>query len=160
VTLENKTVHDTRNVLVIFGGHFPVLEQKIQAKAARGESSTSLDPNLLIEAGFVPEIAARFGTVCCFEKPSAADLRTMLTLPERGIFAGYSRLFAGEGIDVRLTEEAVEGVVQEALRRGTGARALRGIVENIAIAVSSELARLKRGEVFEVGLPLVSRIIS
>jgi ATP-dependent Clp protease ATP-binding subunit ClpX len=153
VTLK-EAVYDTRNVLMILAGHFPALEQKLAAKPA----STTLDPNLLVEEGFLPEIASHFGTVCRFEQPSAADLRTMLTMPERGIFSSYSGLFSTDGVEVHLSKEAIEAVVQEALRRGTGARALRGIVENIAIAVSSELAR-KKSKVFEVGLPLVSRII-
>ncbi len=145
---------DTRNILFICGGAFVGLD-KIIAKRSdakvmgfdesenRASEASSfkrrVQPEDLVSFGFIPEFIGRLPVVCSLKELTKDDLVHILTKTKNSLIRQYSKLLAIDGVKLEFTKDAVEEVAQKAIEFGTGARALRSIMENIMLNVMYEL---------------------
>jgi ATP-dependent Clp protease ATP-binding subunit ClpX len=87
----------------------------------------------LIAFGMIPEFVGRFNIIANCNELTTHDLVTILTEPKNAIIKQYKSLFADDGVEIDFTAEALEHIAIKAKEAGTGARALRMIVENILL---------------------------
>lgn len=139
---------NTENILFIVGGAFVNLDKIIANRLGRStigfniNEKEQIDPtqkNLIlskvepedfIQFGMIPEFIGRFNCIANCNELTLDDLITILTQPKNALVKQYKALFAMEGVQLDITEEALAAVAQKGLEAGTGARALRMILEN------------------------------
>ena len=138
---------NTTNILFIAGGAFDGLEKVIRqrvktgaigfrAREAVGEQDNILayaQPEDLKRFGLIPELIGRFPVMAHLDPLDRASLRRILTQPRNAILRQYQTLFALDNVKLELTEDALDAIVEEALRLKTGARSLRGVVEKVLL---------------------------
>ncbi|MFW7379747.1 MAG: ATP-dependent Clp protease ATP-binding subunit ClpX [Oligoflexus sp.] len=147
---------DTTNVLFICGGAFAGLEdivaQRIEtsslgfgaeiiSKKQRNVSDllskvTTAD---LAKFGLIPEFIGRLPVICSLEQLSEEAMIEILTKPKNAIVKQFQKLFDFEGVNLKFTEGALRAVVKEALKRKTGARGLRAILEESMLDVMYDI---------------------
>ncbi|MCP4634801.1 MAG: ATP-dependent Clp protease ATP-binding subunit ClpX [candidate division Zixibacteria bacterium] len=136
---------NTRNILFICGGAFVDLEKIIerrvgrkvlgfQAQAVRkqmklGELLSLVTAEDLISYGLIPEMVGRLPIITTLEELDHDALMQILVEPKNAIVKQYMRFFEMEGIELEFTKEALDKVIELARKRGTGARALRAVME-------------------------------
>ncbi|MDR1522634.1 MAG: ATP-dependent Clp protease ATP-binding subunit ClpX [Endomicrobium sp.] len=145
---------DTTNILFICGGAFDSLEKIIESrlyKKTLGFIRDSLDnrekfkkidfalSNVesqdLIKFGLIPEFIGRLPVVSSLNHLSVLDLVHILTEPKNALVKQYKKIFFLEGVELEFKREALEAIANEALKKGSGARGLRSIIENILMDV-------------------------
>jgi ATP-dependent Clp protease ATP-binding subunit ClpX len=149
---EQPLIHiDTRNILFICGGAFEGLEKTIarrlrknvigfmaDADAAIEETSKLLkevEPEDLLQFGFIPELAGRLPVLAPLEELSDEALRSILLDPKNAIAKQYKKLLIIEGVELEFEDNALEAIVKKAKTRKTGARALKAIVEEAMLPI-------------------------
>jgi ATP-dependent Clp protease ATP-binding subunit ClpX len=137
---------DTSNILFICGGTFNGLEQIVQrrlgskamgfgAKIIKKEDKTIGDilrlvqPEDLIKFGLIPEFLGRLPVVATLDELNEASLIRILTEPKNALVKQFKHMFEIEGVNLRFTDSALSAVSTEALKRKSGARGLRAIME-------------------------------
>jgi ATP-dependent Clp protease ATP-binding subunit ClpX len=100
-------------------------------------------PEDLLKYGFIPEFIGRLPVIAVVDPLTKDDLVRILTEPKNAIVKQYQALLAAEGVELVVTPEALNAVAEEALRRKTGARALKSIIEEIMLDVMFELPSLE-----------------
>lgn len=143
---------NTKNILFICGGAFVGLEKIIERRIAKGsigfgaevygkndiktdEILAQAEPDDLIKFGLIPEIVGRLPIVTSLESLDTKALLTILTEPKNALIKQYKKLFRMEGVELVFHEDALIAVTEIAIKRGTGARALRSIMENIMVDI-------------------------
>ena len=96
-----------------------------------GENFTELEPEDLLKFGLIPEFVGRLPVVSTLRPLKIAELIHVLTEPKNAMVKQYSKLLAMDGVDPDITEDGLEAMAEEAIERGTGARALRSIFEKL-----------------------------
>ena len=141
---------DTRNILFICGGAFFGLEKIISSrKKSIGigfgadvekieEKSLSdlfekVETEDLMKYGLIPEFVGRFPVIATLSELSKQDLLSVLTEPKDALLKQYAGLFNMNNVELTLTQEALDEIVNQAIKRKTGARGLRAIMENILL---------------------------
>ena len=138
---------DTSNILFICGGAFVGLDEKIRNRLgrkaigfvdseeeARKESDRLLaqvQPEDLVSFGLIPEFVGRIPVIAKMSELTEAELVRILTEPKNAIVRQYQKLLAMEQVELSFTEEALRVIAQEAIKRKTGARGLRSIMEQV-----------------------------
>ncbi len=139
---------DTTNVLFIVGGAFAGLEEIIEqrrgkvgvgfnsepAEAATDEPHTiyaRVEPTDLLKFGLIPEFIGRLPVIASVEKLDKEALVRILTEPRNALSKQYERLFEIDGVELEFTEDAFGEMADLAMRRDTGARGLRSIIEEV-----------------------------
>lgn len=142
---------NTDNILFIVGGAFVHLDKIIAKRLGKStigfEASkkkepgsdtqevnyllSKVEPEDLIEFGMIPEFIGRFNSIANCNELATNDLIDILVRPKNAIVKQYTRLFAEEGVKLEFTEDALIAIAEKAKLTGTGARALRMIVENL-----------------------------
>ncbi len=141
---------DTRNILFIAGGAFPALEEHVSKRVKPNrrdigfhspmEEDTKLTPTQLLAEtqpsdlrrfGLIPEFIGRLPVLCVLEELDESSLVRILTEPRNALTKQYGKLFQYEGVELEFTEDALRAIARKALERGTGARGLRSIMENV-----------------------------
>lgn len=147
---------DTTNVLFICGGAFAGLEEIIAARievsalgfGATISSKTKRDVTKLLaqvrtedlmKFGLIPEFIGRLPVVCALAQLDESALLDILTQPKNAIVKQFHKLFSFEDVELKFTDGALRAVVQEALKRKTGARGLRAILEEAMLEVMYEM---------------------
>ncbi len=147
---------DTSNILFICGGTFNGLEQIIKrrlgsktmgfgAKISKakeesiGEILKEVQPEDLIKYGLIPEFLGRLPVVATLDELSAETLVRILTEPKNALVKQYKKLFEMEGVNLRLTDSALKAVADEAVKRKSGARGLRAIMEECMLNIMYEI---------------------
>jgi ATP-dependent Clp protease ATP-binding subunit ClpX len=146
---------DTTNILFICGGTFSSLEEIIERRLgkreigfhghvySRREKAGSLVPLVetedLIKFGLIPEFIGRFPIVSNLDALNEKDLLNILVKPKNALVKQYQKFFELEGVELTFTEEALSEIVKEAIRKKTGARGLRAILEDLMLDVMYEL---------------------
>ncbi len=144
---------NTENILFIVGGAFVHLEKMIAKRLGKttigfdaADSRTfdatetnyllsKVEPEDLIEFGMIPEFVGRFNSIANCNELTVDDLVDILTKPKNAIVKQYQHLFAEENIKLSFTEPALQAMAEKAKQTGTGARALRMIVETLLLDV-------------------------
>ncbi|RZO15653.1 MAG: ATP-dependent Clp protease ATP-binding subunit ClpX [Verrucomicrobiaceae bacterium] len=149
---------NTEKILFICGGAFVGLEDVIKRRLGKGimgfksgeKSSDKLEKNKsetlrlaepedLLGFGLIPEFIGRLPIISTLDELSEEQLIRILTEPKNAMLKQYQKLIALEGAELSLTKDALEGLAQEAVKRGTGARALRSIFEKLMLDIMYEL---------------------
>ena len=176
---------DTTDILFICGGAFVGLEKVIQRRLGRhamGFSATHhethkaahghrdeilqhIEPEDLLSAGFIPEFVGRLPIVTTLAEMTEDQMISVLTEPKNALTKQFAKLVAMEGVELEFTPDARRELAAQALKKGTGARALRGLIEKLMLDVMfdapdySDIVHVKitrqvvRGEI----QPIVSR---
>ncbi|MFL6100559.1 MAG: AAA family ATPase, partial [Actinomycetales bacterium] len=141
---------DTTNVLFIVGGAFAGLEKLIEQRAGRkglgfgaqlhsakeaSESYGDVMPEDLLKFGLIPEFIGRLPVITTVTNLDQAALIQILTEPRNALSKQYQRMFEIDGVELEFTEDALEAVADQAILRGTGARGLRAIMEEVLLPV-------------------------
>ena len=152
---------DTTNVLFICGGAFAGLEKIIEQRvgkqrhrlrrraAGQERHATSADafadvmPEDLLKFGMIPEFVGRLPVITSVHNLDREALIRILTEPRNALVRQYRRLFELDGVDLEFTDDALEAVADQAILRGTGARGLRAILEEVLLSVMYEVPSRK-----------------
>jgi len=143
---------DTTNILFIVGGAFAGLEHIIEQRAGKKSlgftaeltSRTDHDvdtlfadvrPEDLLKFGLIPEFVGRLPVIATVDKLQESDLIRILTEPRNALTKQYMKLFEIDNVDLEFTEDAIESIADQAMLRGTGARGLRAILEEVLLNV-------------------------
>jgi len=147
---------NTKDILFICGGAFDGLEKIIEARTGRrqigfsgadmvktGEKKknpfSEVEPDDLLRYGLIPELVGRLPVVVALEALDEEALVRILKEPKNALTKQYAKLFELEEVKLSFDEAALRAVAQKALKRGTGARGLRAIVEEILTDVMFDL---------------------
>lgn len=148
---------DTTNILFIVGGAFvgldKIIEQRTTNKtmgiaadirtAEETEKSANLlakvEPDDLSKFGLIPEFIGRLPAIAVLAPLDEEALLDILVRPKNAITKQYQRLFSFEGVELKFTEKALRAVAQMALKRKTGARGLRGVIETAMLDVMYDI---------------------
>ena len=141
---------DTANVLFIVGGAFAGLDTIISARLGRtsvgftaplvdrasdDDIFASVMPEDLLKFGMIPEFIGRLPVFTSVRALDRAALIEVLTVPRNALVRQYRRLFELDGIELEFTDDSLDAVADLALARGTGARGLRAILEEVLLNV-------------------------
>ncbi|MGA4643886.1 ATP-dependent Clp protease ATP-binding subunit ClpX [Limisphaera sp. 4302-co] len=148
---------DTTDILFICGGAFVGLEQIIRRRLghhvmgfhadARGAADTPgsllphVEPEDLLRFGFIPEFIGRLPVVATLQELTEDQLVEVLTTPRNALIRQYAKLLALEGVELEFTSDALRELAAEAIRKGTGARALRSLLEKLMLDVMYDVPR-------------------
>ena len=147
---------NTKNILFICGGGFDGLDKIIQSRVTHkvmgfgadikamgkrklGEILNLVEPDDLVKYGMIPELVGRLPVSCALTELDEEALMQILTAPKNAIIKQYQKFFQMEGIKLKFTDEALKAVVKIAQKRGTGARALRSVMEESMLDIMYEL---------------------
>jgi len=148
---------DTSQILFICGGTFSGIEEIIKRRIGqktigfategaaedtaneRSEILRQVTPEDLVEFGMIPEFVGRLPTTATLGPLDEASLVRVLTEPRNALCRQYAKLFELAGSELEFTDGALSAVAKRALTRDTGARALRGVVEEMMLDVMFEL---------------------
>ena len=147
---------DTKNILFICGGAFEGLEKIIGKRL--GDSSIGFESNIktkkdmtisktmkdvephdLVKFGIIPELVGRIPVITALDDLDEDALVRILTEPKNALIKQYKKLFSYDGTKLEFTDDALHAVARKALGRKTGARGLRGILEDILSSLMFEL---------------------
>ena len=155
---------DTTNILFICGGAFAGLDKLIESRIGKrgigfraevhrkdrddGEILRHVLPEDLIKFGLIPEFIGRLPVVSAVSPLFKDALVQILVEPKNALTRQYERVFALDNVELEFTPDALEAVAEQALLRGTGARGLRAILEEVLLDVMYDLpSRDRRGQV-------------
>lgn len=144
---------DTTNVLFIVAGAFAGLDEIVQQRtgkkgigfgaAIRDTSEVDLTgqvrPEDLLKFGLIPEFIGRLPVVTTLSKLSVSDMVRILTEPKNALVKQYRKLFQIDGVELTFDPQALEAIAELAIERGTGARGLRAILEDLLMPVMFDL---------------------
>ncbi len=150
---------DTTNILFIVGGAFDGLEKVIRDRSERsgigfsaavrtksekgvGELFSEVEPEDLIKFGLIPELVGRLPVVATLQELDEDTLVRILTEPRNALVKQFQKLFAMEDVELEVRPDAVRAIAQRAIKRRTGARGLRSIVEQALLDTMYELPSL------------------
>ncbi len=147
---------DTTNVLFIVGGAFAGLDQIIEQRvgrksigfgsivrphdpANRSAALAQVMPEDLIKFGLIPEFIGRLPVVTTVANLDRDALIAILTEPRNALTRQYKKLFELDGVELDFTDDAIDAIADQAILRGTGARGLRAILEEVLLNVMYEV---------------------
>jgi ATP-dependent Clp protease ATP-binding subunit ClpX len=147
---------DTTNILFICGGAFVGLEGIIKSRIGvkamgfsadikkRGESKlgdtlAEVQPEDLIKYGMIPEFVGRLPVVATLDELTEDEMVRIMLEPKNALVKQYQRLFGMENVALRFTEGALRAVARQAMKRNSGARGLRSILENVMLDLMYEI---------------------
>ena len=102
-----------------------------------------MEPDDLVKFGLIPELIGRIPMIAVLEPLDEATLVAILTEPRNALVKQYQKLLRMDNVQLEFDEDAIKAIAQEAYRRKTGARALRGIVEELMLDVMYEIPSRK-----------------
>jgi ATP-dependent Clp protease ATP-binding subunit ClpX len=147
---------DTTNVLFICGGAFAGLDKVIQQRVGKNglgfganlrsinerstdEAFAEVMPEDLLKFGLIPEFIGRLPVITSVRSLDRDALVRILTEPRNALVRQYQRLFELDGVELEFEPRALEAVADQAILRGTGARGLRAIMEEVLLSVMYEV---------------------
>ncbi len=137
---------NTQNILFILGGAFVGLDTIIGQRRGRkavgfsgatsGEPGQSpalpkVEPEDLVRYGLIPEFTGRIPVICTLDELTEDDMVRILTEPKNCLVKQYQKLFDMDGIKISFSDDAIREIAKEAIKRKTGARGLRAIMEQL-----------------------------
>ncbi len=147
---------DTTNVLFVCGGAFVGLEAVVKRRKGKksigfgakvtsddnlkiGDILEAVQPEDLLKFGLIPELVGRLPVIATMQELEEEDLVRILTEPKNALTKQYARLFEFEDVRLRFTEGSLTAIAQKALKRKSGARGLRSVLEEAMLDVMYEL---------------------
>ena len=143
---------NTKNILFICGGAFEGLDKIIAARIGKktvgfgadvqkkrdlqlGEILRQVQPEDLLQYGLIPELIGRLPIECVFDELDENALMQILQKPKNALIKQYKKLFEMDNVVLEYEDDALKAIVKEAVKRKTGARALRAIMEEIMLDI-------------------------
>ena len=156
---------DTTNILFICGGAFAGIEKIIEQRAGAkgvgfgadirraedkdiGNLLTQLMPDDLHKFGLIPEFIGRLPVIGVVDQLDQDALVKILVEPRNALVKQYQKLFEIDGVELEFTDDAIAAIADHAMERGTGARGLRAIIEEVLLHVMYDVP--SRGDVAKV----------
>lgn len=145
---------DTKNILFIVGGAFDGIETIVKERLGSkvigfGKTTGKVDETKslmqqvtsedLLKFGLIPEFIGRIPITAALEKLTEEDLISILTEPKNALVKQYKKQLSMDNVALEFEEEALQAIAQQALERGTGARGLRSIIENVMLEIMYEV---------------------
>ena len=147
---------DTTNVLFIVGGAFAGMEKIIESRVGRrgigfgaelrgkfdvttSDVFADVMPEDLLKFGMIPEFIGRLPVITSVRNLDREALISILTEPRNALTRQFSKLFELDGVELEFTDDALEAIADQAILRGTGARGLRAIMEEVLLSVMYEV---------------------
>jgi ATP-dependent Clp protease ATP-binding subunit ClpX len=146
---------DTTNILFVCGGAFDGIEQIIKRRIGKkvigfssegnkidrkaGEYLSMVLPEDLLKFGLIPEFVGRLPVISTLEPLDEQALIRILTEPKNALVKQYQKLLEMDNVELEFNQEALEAISKEAIKRNTGARGLRSIIESIMLDVMYEV---------------------
>ena len=148
---------DTTNVLFICGGAFAGLEKIVEQRVGKqgigfnavlrtkddegdiADLFADVMPEDLLKFGMIPEFVGRLPVITSVHNLDREALISILTEPRNALVKQYHRLFELDGVDLEFSDDALEAIADQAILRGTGARGLRAIMEEVLLSVMYEV---------------------
>ncbi len=147
---------DTTNILFIVGGAFDGLEKVIRNRTERsgigfgasvdsksdqstGDTFLEVEPEDLVKFGLIPELVGRLPVVATLQELDEATLIQILTEPKNAVVKQFQKLFSMEGTELEIRPAALSAIARKAIKRKTGARGLRSILEQALLDTMYEL---------------------
>ena len=148
---------NTEKILFIVGGAFVGLEDMVRRRLGSNTLGFHADtqkenlddseknvlekvqPEDLLHFGLIPEFIGRIPVISALRKLTEAELISILTEPKNALVKQYGKQLAMNGVKLRITRDALQALAEEAVKRGTGARALRSIFEKMMLDVMFEI---------------------
>ena len=154
---------NTKNILFIVGGAFDGIEKIIASRTnqnsmgfgaevisesqnERDELIALTEPEDLIKFGLIPELVGRLPVIAPLHSLNKEAMISILTKPKNAIIKQFQKLFRMEGVELEFEQEALEAIVEKAIERNTGARALRSIVEGVLLDIMYKLPSIENVE--------------
>lgn len=151
---------DSTNILFIVGGAFEGLDKIIEQRTAKyavgfgadikpksernvGELLAQILPEDLLKYGFIPEFIGRLPIIATLEALDEQALVQILTEPRNAVVKQYQRILQWDGVELEVTDEALAAIAREAIKRNTGARALRSIIEETMLDVMYDVPSME-----------------
>src|SRR3982750_192333 len=156
---------DTTNILFVVGGAFAGLEHIVEQRVGKktlgftaevrasqelqaDEMFAQVRPEDLVKFGLIPEFIGRLPLITSVNKLDQQALGQILTEPRNALGKQYQKLFGLAGVELEFTDEAIMAIADNAMERGTGARGLRAIIEEVLLQVMYDVP--SRGDVAKV----------
>ena len=153
---------DTSDILFICGGAFDGIEKFILSRIAQkvmgfrsearsthegdiGEILSKILPQDLLKYGMIPEFIGRIPVIVTLDALSEEDLIKIMVEPKNALIKQYQKIFALDGVTLEFQEEAIRGIAKEAIKRGTGARGLRAVLEDRMLEIMYDIP--SRGDI-------------
>jgi len=148
------TTIDTTNILFICGGAFDGLEEILKRKQGENilgfghEKKTKdeqkptfdmVEPDDLIHYGLIPELVGRLPIIASLQEISEEDMVRILTEPKNSLIKQYKKLFSIDEVELNFEDDALKAIAAKSIKRKTGARGLRAILEENMIDIMYEL---------------------
>jgi ATP-dependent Clp protease ATP-binding subunit ClpX len=147
---------DTTNILFICGGAFNGLESIIKSRIGvrsmgfsadikkreeriLGEVLAEVQPEDLIKFGMIPEFVGRLPVVATLDELTEDEMMSIMLEPKNALVKQYQKLFGMENVTLRFTDGALRAVARQAMKRKSGARGLRSILENVMLDIMYEI---------------------
>ncbi len=164
---------NTEKILFICGGAFVGLEDMVRRRLGKNTlgfhsnlSQADLDdtalnilekvqPEDLLHFGLIPEFIGRLPVISSLRKLTEDELVNILTEPKNALVKQYAKQLAMNGVKLRVTRDALRALAEEAVRRGTGARALRSIFEKMMLDVMFDVPSREDIEAVTINRPVV-----
>ena len=173
---------DTTNILFILGGAFDGIEQIIDRRIGKGSLGFAVDaedaatlakkdlptikkiePEDLLKFGLIPEFIGRVPYLVTLEQLDKGALIRVLVEPKNALVKQYQKLFEMDDVELVFEDDALDAIAEEALKRNTGARGLRAILENVMMDIMFDIpsrddiarVRITRDAILGAGAPLL-----
>lgn len=147
---------DTTNILFILGGAFDGIETIIERRVGKGSlgfvtdenaqeaaekeaNQNKIEPEDLLKFGLIPEFIGRVPYLVTLDELNKEDLIRVLVEPKNALVKQYEKLFDMDDVKLSFSEDALDAVAEEALKRKTGARGLRAILENVMMNIMYDI---------------------
>ena len=154
---------DTTNILFVLGGAFSGLEKLIEAKGKQrsigfgaevatedekdiGAILSKVEPEDLIKFGLIPELVGRLPAVATLSQLDKDALFRILTEPKNALVKQYQALMSYDQVELNFTDDALEAIAEKAIKRKTGARGLRAIMESVMLDVMYDIPSMTNVE--------------
>jgi ATP-dependent Clp protease ATP-binding subunit ClpX len=166
---------DTANILFICGGAFVGLEGLVEKRLAKRSTmgfkgdlkvkvegapsvlADGVEPEDLIKYGMIPEFVGRIPVVATLHDLDKAALMEILTQPKNALVKQYQRLFEYENVRLQFTDEAIDAIAEQSIKRNVGARGLRIILEELMLDVMYTLPGQKLDTELTITRPMVEK---
>jgi len=145
---------DTRNILFICGGAFDGLEDIVERRLGKkqigfgpdaddgqraDETLKSVEPEDLLRYGLIPELVGRMPVMVSLHDLDEEAMVEILTRPKNALIKQYQKMFELEGVGLTFDPKALEAIARQTISRGTGARGLRAVLENVMVDIMFDL---------------------
>ena len=169
---------DTKNILFIVGGAFVGLDKIIEQRSTSGKRLgfgavtyqgieekerqesrllKEMVPDDLLKFGLIPEFIGRVPVYAILDALDEKALIKILTEPKNAIIKQYQKLLDMDGVELKFEDEAISMIAKEAIKRKTGARALRSIVEELMLDIMYEIPSREDIKVFTITADMVEK---